>query len=170
MKRRLYFLLPDINRTQQAVNELVLSHVEERHIHVLAKEGATLDELPEATLFQKSDLIHGMELGLSIGGLTGALVGLLAVTLAPSSLAVNGGALLACTLAGALIGVWASGMIGINVPNSRLKAFEHALEEGQILLMVDVPKGQVDHVIDLVKKHHPEAHVGGTEPTIPAFP
>jgi hypothetical protein len=36
--------------------------------------------------------------------------------------------------------------------------------------MVDVPKSRVDEIAELVKSHHPEAHIQGTEPVIPAFP
>ena len=43
---RLYFLMPDITVTHNLVNELLLSHVEERHIHVIAKEGTPMEELP----------------------------------------------------------------------------------------------------------------------------
>jgi hypothetical protein len=37
-------------------------------------------------------------------------------------------------------------------------------------MLIDVPKARVDEITDLVKSHHPEAKVEGTEPTIPAFP
>ena len=45
-----------------------------------------------------------------------------------------------------------------------------AIKNGEILMMVDVAKSRVDEIDDLVKKHHPEAEIEGTEPTIPAFP
>jgi len=56
------------------------------------------------------------------------------------------------------------------VPNSRLSAFEKAIKNGEVLMMVDVAKVRVDEIDELVKKHHPEAEIEGTEPTIPAFP
>jgi hypothetical protein len=37
-------------------------------------------------------------------------------------------------------------------------------------MMVDVPGDRVDEITAAIRKHHPEAHVKGTEPTIPAFP
>ena len=61
-------------------------------------------------------------------------------------------------------------MIGISAPSTRLKDFEDAIEKGSLLMMADVPKGRVEEITDLVKKHHPEADVEGTEPVIPAFP
>lgn len=170
MRRRLYFLLPDVQVAKQVVDELLLARVEERHIHVLAKEGIQLEDLPEANLLQKSDFVHGVEQGVAVGGATGVLAGLVAVTFPPAGLILGGGAVLATALAGAGMGAWISGMIATDVPNSRLKEFQAAVETGQILMMVDVAKDHVDEVSASVKKHHPEADMHGTEPTIPAFP
>ena len=61
-------------------------------------------------------------------------------------------------------------MIGVSAPSSRLKEFETAIEQGQLMMMVDVPKSRVQEITELVKSHHPEAEVEGTEPVIPAFP
>lgn len=168
MKRRLYFLLPDVDSTRRIVDELLLARVEERHIHVLARDETALEGLPKATIFQRSDLVHGLEVGLITGGATGAVAGVIAALLATTGLG-SGGLILACALAGALVGAWASAMISTDVRNSRLRAFENAIDEGQILLMADVPKERVEEITDLVRSHR-EAHPGGSEPTIPAFP
>ena len=39
-----------------------------------------------------------------------------------------------------------------------------------LLLMVDVSSRDTQRIADFVKRAHPEAVPGGTEPTIPAFP
>ena len=168
--RRLYFLLPDVKTAEQVVKELLLARVEERHIHVLAKEGVELGDLPEANLFQKSDFVPAVERGLAVGGATGVLAGLAAMTFPPAGLVLGGGALLGIALAGAGVGAWISGMIGADVPNSRLKQFEEAIEKGEILMMVDVPKERVEEIEEMIRKAHPETEVEGTEPTIPPFP
>jgi hypothetical protein len=36
--------------------------------------------------------------------------------------------------------------------------------------MIDVPKGRVEAIEALIKKHHPDAECGGIEASIPAFP
>ncbi|ADE15215.1 conserved hypothetical protein [Nitrosococcus halophilus Nc 4] len=168
--RRLYFLVPDVKDAREIVNELLLARVEERHIHIIAKEGISLENLPEAGLMQKSDFIPALERGVAVGGATGALAGLVAVTFPPAGIVLGGGAVLAMSLAGAGFGAWFSSMIGSDVPNSRIKKFEKAIEEGELLMIVDVPKARVDEIDELVKKHHPEAEISGTEPTVPAFP
>jgi hypothetical protein len=169
--RRLYFLIPTIESAKKTVDELLLSRIDERHIHIAARDHHALYEanLPEANLLQESDFVPAVERGLAIGGATGILAGLAAITL-PVGLALGGGAVLGIGLAGAGAGAWVSSMIGISAPNSRLKEFETAIEQGELLMMVDVQKSRVDEITDLIRKHHPEAEIEGTEPTIPAFP
>ena len=170
MRRRLYFLLPNVARAGQVVDELLLARIDDHHIHVLAKEGTPLGSLPKAGIFQRSDFVHGVEVGLSLGGITGVLVGLLAIAFPPGGMQLGGWTLLVCALAGALIGAWLAGMIGTDIPNSQLKEFQSAVDNGQVLMMVDVPKDKVQSVTDMIKRHHPEADMHGIEPTIPAFP
>lgn len=168
--RRLYFLVPNVEHTSKIVDELLLARVAEKHIHVIAKEGTPLSNLPEARLSQKSDLVPALEKGLALGGITGIIGGVVAVTIPPAGIVLGGGAILASALAGAGIGAWMSSMIGVDVTNSQLSEFEEAIKGGEILMMVDVSKDRVEEIDDLVKKHHPEAEIEGTEPTIPAFP
>jgi hypothetical protein len=167
--KRIYFLVPNIEIVRNIVDELLLARVEERHIHILAKRGTPLGDLPEASVLQKTDLIPAMERGLAIGGMTGTLAGLIAVAL-PTGLVLGGGAVLSIALAGAGLGSWFAGMVGLNVGNSRLKPYEEAIERGEFLLIVDVPKNQVEKVQELIQKHHPEVEFEGTEPTVPPFP
>ena len=168
--RRLYFLVPDIEHTRRIVDELLVARIDEKHIHVVAKEGTPLEDLPEAGLSQKSDLVPALERGLTLGGMAGVVVGLVAVTIPPAGVVLGGGALLASTLAGAGVGAWMATMIGVDVPNTRLARFEEAIKHGEVLMMVDVAKERVEEIDELVKKHHPEAEIKGTEPAIPEFP
>ena len=124
--RRIYFLVPDINVTNRIVDDLLMAKIEERHIHVIAKRGTPLADLPEASLLQKSDFIPAVEQGLALGGSTGMLAGLVAVILPPASTVIAGGVLLATTLVGAGVGAWLSGMVGMSVGNRRTKEFEEA--------------------------------------------
>ena len=168
--RRLYFLIPNVDSAKTIVDELLLARIEERHIHIAAADHHVLTEanLPEANLLQESDFVPAVERGLAVGGATGVLAGIAAVAIPGVGLA--GGAILGIGLAGAGVGAWVSSMIGISAPSSRLTEFEEAIEAGQLLMMVDVPKERVDDISTLVRSHHPEAHIEGTEPVIPAFP
>lgn len=168
--RRLYFMLPDLDTARIVVDELLVKRVDDHHIHVVAKEGTPMGDLPEANLLQKSDFIPAMERGLAVGGITGVIAGIAAVTFPPAGLVLGGGAILGTSLAGAGFGAWISGMIGMDVPNSQIDKFEEAIEKGEVLMMVDIPKTRVEEIEALVQQHHPDADMGGTEPHIPAFP
>jgi hypothetical protein len=170
MLRRIYCLVPSVEVARKVVDEMLLARVEERHIHVLAKRGTPLEDLPEATMMQKSDFIPAIERGVAQGGVVGLLAGLVGIALTPGAMVIAGGIMLASSLAGAGVGAWLGGMVGLNVGNTRLKRFEEAIEKGELLLMVDVPLARVDDITERIKQHHPSADLEGTEPTIPAFP
>lgn len=168
--RRIYFLIPDLETAYKVTDELLLARVDERHIHVIAREGTELGDLPKASLLQTSDVIPAVERGLAVGGVTGILAGVAAVSFPPAGLVLGGGAILATALAGSGIGAWLSSMIGVDVMNSQIKQFEEAINKGEILFLVDVAKERVEEIESMVKMHHPDADVEGTEPHIPAFP
>ncbi len=167
--RRLHFLVPDIGTTKKIVDELLLARVEVRNIHVLARRGTPLDDLPEATFLQKTDFVPALERGLVLGGITGAAAGRVALAL-PAGPLLGPGAVLAIALLGAGFGAWAASMIGASAGSRRLKAYEQAIDRGRLLVMVDVAKGRVAEIEALIRKHHAETECCSVEPTIPAFP
>lgn len=170
MTRRLYFLVPNIDCARQIVDALLLARIEERHIHVVAREDTPLEDLPEAGLLQKTDLVKAAERGIAVGGATGLLAGLVAVSFPPAGLVLGGGAVLLTTLIGAGFGAWASSLIGASLPNTELGRFENAIQAGQLLMLVDVRSDRVNQIEELIKEHYPEVEIAGTEPTRPAFP
>jgi hypothetical protein len=171
MRRRLYFLLPDVHHARRIVTELLLARIDENHIALIAHESVELEDLPEASLLQRSDFVPALERSALIGGATGLLAGLVAVMIPGSSIVLAGWAIIAgTTVAGAGIGALAGTLISVDVPNSRLKQFQHAIENGQVLMLVDVPYDRVEEISVLIKKHHPEVDIEGVEPTVPPFP
>jgi hypothetical protein len=166
----LYFLVPDASMAQAIVDDLLRARITWQHIHVLANHNVTLEKLPEASLFQRSDVIHALERGVALGGATGAFLGLVALVFPPVGLTIAGGAVVAMTLAGAGFGAWTATMIGVDIPNSRLIRFQEAIREGQLLLMADVPVAREQEIEQLVAQHFPQVDMRGAEPTTPIFP
>jgi len=170
MRRRLYFIMPDLPSARKTMDDLLLARIEERHIHFLAKRGTPMDGLNEANHLQKSDLVHGAQVGLALGALLGFILGgVLVMTLVTDDrwqiVTVLGAAIV-----GALFGAWVASMVGIAVPNSRLRQFAQVIDEGKLLLMADVPEHRVDDIRRLLNAQHPEAEDRGIDPHIPAFP
>ena len=168
--RRIYFLVPTVASARAIVDELLLKRIEERHIHVVARADTPLEDLPAARVAQSSDLVPALQRGAAAGGLTGLLAGLVAVAFPPAGLVLGGGAALGLTLFGAGFGAWMSSMVGVSLPNSRIEQYQSAIESGQLLMMIDVPRDRVEEIEGLVTGHHPEAELEGIDPNIPIFP
>lgn len=170
MKRRLYFVLPNLASAKQIVNDLLLARVEDRHMHFHARDDVSLDGLHQANLFQTSDIVHGAESGLVVGGVAGVMAGIAVMLFPPTGVSMQLITVLITAVLGSVFGVWVSSMIASSIPNSRLREFEHDIAAGKILLMVDVPAMRVAEIRELFAKRHPEATGGNQEATIPAFP
>ena len=168
--RRIYFLVPDVPTAKRIVYDLLLSRIEWNHIHVIARRGTPLENLPEASPWQKSDIIPAMERAIPLGGTAGFLCGLAALVLEPHLVVAGGAVLLASSLVGTGVGVWLGGMVGLNIGSTRLKPFEEAIERGELLVLADVPRERVEEIEERVRKHLPAVNIEGTEPRIPAFP
>ena len=169
MRERLLFVLPDVKHAQSTMRHLLLARIEERHIHVIANDSVNIRDLPPASVGQRSDYFHAMALGIVVGGTTGILGGVTAYYLVPDiHVTLSGIGLLA--LLGSIFGIWVSGMIGTDVPNSALRKFTGDIRQGKILMMVDVPRDRADEIRVLMSKRHPEATDGGIDSMYPVFP
>lgn len=170
MRRRLYFMLPDVPSARAMLDELLLARIEERYIHFHAKDGTLLPDMPEANFLHKTDLVHGAEVGMVIGGLSGLIAGTLLLLFPLEGLELKTIAVLITGVGGAVFGAWASGMAAAAIPSSRLKPFVEGVEQGQVLMIVDLPLRRTKEIEEMVARRHPEIKFGGVEVHIPAFP
>jgi hypothetical protein len=170
MRRRLYFLLPDVESARRTADDLLLARVEDRHMHFLARRGTDLAELHEAGYLIKTDCVHGAGVGLGLGALGGAVLGAALVFYPIEGTHPHPLAFFIAVLVGAVIGTWVASMVGASVPNSKLRQFQREIELGKVLLMVDVPLDTVDDIRDVVTARHPEAVPAGQVRPYPVFP
>ena len=170
MRRRLYYVMPDHASARKIMDDLLLARIEERHIHCLARQGTPMEGLHEANLLQKTDFVHGAQVGLLLGALLGCIVGGAIVWYFPIAGIWQTVTVLAAAILGALFGVWVSSMVGSAIPNTRLRPFQPMIADGNILVMVDVPEHRTEEIKSLLGARHPEALHEGLEPHIPAFP
>jgi len=170
MRLRMYVTLPDTNSARRLADDLLLARIEDRHMHFLARRGTDLGELHEASYLHKTDAVHGAAVGLVVGGALGIVLGMILVYFPPGGATLQLVTVLITAIVGGGLGAWVATMVGLQVPNSRLKNFEHDMEEGKVLLMLDVPSTRYDEVRRIISRTHPEAMDRGSEPTVPAFP
>ena len=166
MRLRMYVTLPDVASARKLADDLLLARIEDKRMHFLARRGTDLGELHQASYLQKTDTVNAAFKGLLIGGAMGVLVGLLLV----STMNLQLVAVLIGALVGAGFGAWMSSMLGLQVANSSLKDFEKDIQDGKILLMLDIPAGRYEEIRAVIARTHPEAADRGNEPTVPAFP
>ena len=159
LERRLYFLLPDVAHTRAVVSKLETNGIERKYTHVIAPQGIDLEGLPLASTNQRMDLGARLETVIWNGNLVLFFLALMALT-----------ALILMTSSGFWLLVPAIIMlttfiVGVGftkyIPNVHLSEFADALRHQEILLMVDVPAGQVARVEKLIHHNHPEAVAGG---------
>jgi hypothetical protein len=159
LKRRLYFLLPDNEHARALVGELESRGISRKFMHAIAGHGGDAGGLPVASQMQCSDAGARIERYLWGGNLALfflALMALAVIALLPLAwwwLLLPGGIMLVSFLAGL--------EFVMHTPNVHLTEFQSAMRHREILLMIDVPAGQVADVEDLVHRRHPEAIAGG---------
>jgi hypothetical protein len=166
----MYVTLPDVASARKLADDLLLARIEDRHMRFLARRGTDLGPLHEASYLEKTDAIPGAFKGAVIGAVMGVVVGAILIEFPPGGLSLELVTILIGAGIGAVLGAWISSMMGLQVPSTRLKPFAHDLEEGKVLLMLDVPSGRYQEVHDVIARTHPEAIDRGNEPTVPAFP
>ena len=161
MKQRIYWLLPDLASARRTMNELRAAGIETRHIHFAGRDGLDLAGLHAANVLQTSDVIHAARMGLAVGAATGICAGLLVALFFPIAGPEPQWEVVGLlTVLGGIIGAWSSSMIGISIPSPGFERYENAVAQGQILLMVDVPRARAQSVTSLLQAAHPQAHGG----------
>ena len=169
MRRRVYWLMPDVASARRVMNALQLAHIARSHLHFVAQEGTDLGDLHEASVLQSSNVVgaaqRGLFVGAVIGAVTGALIALSSIFDEPSKPTVVG----ALTTAGALFGMWVASLIGASTPSQRLARFNAAIKRGEVLLIADLPAHRVGENEALIQTSHPDAHLEGEEQHVLAF-
>lgn len=160
MKNRLYFLVPDEEAAKQITDNLRSNGIDDKQIHAVAKEDKYpfKKDIPEADITDTSDLMNSLKRGATVGGVAGLFAGLATVAVAPLNPVAAGGAILGLTAAGAVAGSWGASLVGISVPNTDLDTFTKAIDQGEILMLVDTTTPEQGKRIErVVRQAHPQA-------------
>ncbi|HTF16415.1 MAG TPA: hypothetical protein VK658_00010 [Chryseolinea sp.] len=165
MMRRLYFVLPNVESAKATLKEMLNLHIARGKIQFLGKRGELPVELPEASVFQTTDITRAAKTGILTGGFIGLVCGALAVLLSPGGLVFELITVPLGALCGALIGMWTACMVGSRVPNTKLEVFQPEINEGKVLMIVDVPQRRVEEISARVHKN-PNAALRDLEPAM----
>ncbi|TVP59998.1 MAG: hypothetical protein EA349_02110 [Halomonadaceae bacterium] len=157
--KRLFYLVDSIDSVEAISKDLHEEGVKDWRFHVEGKNesGIYTRRLHTATFFEKKDFVRYVERGLMIG----TLIGLVLVTFGlitgypPLPLA----AWVALFVFAVLAGGWIAGFGGVHAENYKIRPFHSAIENGEFLVMVDVPKEHLATMRRLMQKNHPEARL-----------
>lgn len=154
MKRKLAFILPDINAANLAADKMLLARIDDKHIHFLAKSGTDLGLLQPANTVEKTNVLSDAMRGLLIGAFIGLLAGWYVLAFPPwmteSPLwysSSHWSVILAITmLAGTFAATIGAALIGANLFNADLSRYQDRINQGAILMIVRVPFYKVSKV------------------------
>jgi hypothetical protein len=165
MRRKLYFVLPDVKSAQGIMDELLLSRIEARHIHFHAKPEMDLQNLPKANVLEKSDILYCAVGGILCGAAFGFLGGLLAYMVPWWFGEVRLTVIPYCMVIGAVACAAWAGALATGIPSHRLETYKKEIEQGNVLMIVSVPLHKLMEVREMLLRRHPEAAYGGIWPT-----
>lgn len=138
MKTRHVFSTPDLDAAQAAMDAARNAGVLDDDLLLIARSDIELDEIPNERKEADTDMMAAALRGAGFGGAAGLLAGLVAVVVTPIGLTLAGAA--AATAAGAMVGCWASALVGSSLPDPIRRKFDAEIQAGRILVVVDGSK------------------------------
>lgn len=120
----------------RAVDLARASGLDENEISLIARSDIELEAIPDSFKSAETDLVPAAARGAGYGAVAGTLAGLAAAVFPPLGLTVAG-AMLGGGAAGALVGSWASALVGASLPDPVRRQFESEIEAGRILVVID---------------------------------
>lgn len=138
MKTRHVFSTPNLDTAKAAMAAALGAGLHDEDILLVARSDIELDAIPNDHQEADSDFVPAALRGAGYGGAAGLLAGLVAVVVAPIGLTLAGAGAIA--VAGALVGSWASALMGSSLPDPVRRKFEAEIRAGNILLVIDATK------------------------------
>ena len=164
MRRRLYFVLPNIKSAHTIMDELLLDRIDETHIHFHADKNQLLGDLPTASAIEKSDVVYSAMAGFLFGAMFGLLGGVLAYMVPWWFGEVSLMVIPYCMVLGAIAcAAWAAA-VATSAPSYRIKVHENEIEQGNILMIISVPLRRLKEIRNRLVSKHPEATYSGVWP------
>lgn len=142
MNKRIVGVFAAEYEASRAIEELKRQGCRTEDISIIARNNEHANTLKDESGTQAQEgIATGAATGGLLGGLTGLLMGIGALAIPGIGPIIAAGPL-AATLAGAAIGAGSGGLvgglIGLGIPEEEAKRYDNYVDEGHILVMVDV--------------------------------
>ncbi len=138
MKTRHVFSTPDLITAQAAMTAARGAGVDDNDLLLVARSDIELESIPDDRKEADTDMLPAALRGVGYGGATGLLAGLTAFAIPPLGVTLAGAA--AIGVLGAMVGCWASALVGASLPDPIRRKFDAEIQAGKILVVVDGSK------------------------------
>ena len=156
--KRLYYLTDSIDCAEQIASEVHRWGIADWNYHVLSKDPAGLSKHQNHadTLLHQKSIVPTCERGLFTGIAAGVAAALGASLLIPLLETVGRIPFAIVVFSCALLGAWSIALFGRYEEQQKLHKFQHDIDSGKLLIMIDVKKDQIE-LVRKVMGQYPEA-------------
>jgi hypothetical protein len=149
---KLKFMFKDISSASEAWKRMMVALVDHNRISFLVNNDIDLGTLKAASVFQSTDSLREGYKGIYVGAGLGLLAGLMALAFPPWYVKTSWGMILSITtLIGIVTGVLGMGMLGVNLIKTGLERYSKQIDQGGVLMIVDVTEDQIGEICRLVQ-------------------
>src|SRR6185369_9522651 len=110
--KRYIYAFDSAEAARSAVALLRRQGLDDECLSLAARKDIELEEIPARLLDASMDFAPALGRGAALGGITGLFAGIVAMAIPPLGIAVGGPALVGFFTGGALVGTWASALVG----------------------------------------------------------
>jgi uncharacterized membrane protein len=135
MKKRHVFVAPTVPAAEAVVDAVRRQGVDSESIRLEARSDIEIRRIDDDNLNVSMDFIPAAWHGTLWGFVAGFAAGLIAMFIPGFGVSLGGAAALA--VVGALVGTWASVLMGSALPDEVRRTFKNEIEAGRILVVVD---------------------------------
>ena len=135
MRKRHVFATPDVATAERVVREARRLGIGDECICLEARSDIELGRIDDDNKNVSMDIIPAAWHGTMYGAAAGLVAGLLAMYIPYFGMSFGGA--LALMVVGALVGTWASVLMGSALPDEVRRTFAAEIESGQVLVVVD---------------------------------
>lgn len=135
MKKRHVFATPSVPVAESVVQTARQRGIDEECIRLEARSDIEIKRIDDDRKNVSMDFIPAAWHGSLMGAVAGFFAGLIMMYI--PFFGISWGGLAALTVVGALVGTWASALIGSTLPDEVRRTFHDEIEAGRILVVID---------------------------------
>ena len=144
MKKRHVFATPDVATAERVEAEAIRQGIGRNRVFLEARRDIEIRRIDDDEKNVSMDIIPAAWHGTIYGAAAGLAAGLVAMYIPFFGVSLAGAG--ALTVVGALVGTWASVLIGSALPDEVRRTFASEIESGQVLVVIDAEAEEFERI------------------------